>query len=236
MKTYKFKVIDSTSLILAIIASMFTGVFLAIIFFVFKIIPTNNITLALVFVGAATLAIYWIGAVSIVKIKLTIDGETVSIKWLGQFLMRKEQDVKFSLDDIVNYVADFDNDEIKIVLKNGTIQNFQCPVPFATRTYFEFLSDFAFAIKQHKENIQTKIKRKVSFYETTGKLILTGVLIVFLVGFITSIILDPPFMEKIIPSINLWWVPLWLLIFLNSTKKKNKTKWIEIPTPLITNH
>ena len=194
METYNFKAANWVILVLTFIFSIIGGLFL-IIFFLPK--GSNAFHFILSFVALLFFIIYILRQTSFAKVEITLDNETISIKWLEQFLFHKKQNVIISFDEIATYVnqSDLNWDWLKIEMIDGKIHKIWYSKFFSTNDdYFNFVSAFISKVKNHNNTVLKKaasegsdvklksIKRAKSIYETTGGLIMAGFSIVAIIG------------------------------------------------------
>jgi len=202
MKTYNFKAANWVILVFTSIFSFIGGIFLIVL-----TLPKGNaFYFILSFVVLIIFIIYILRLTSFAKVEVTLNNETVSIKWLEQFLFHKKRNIIISFDKIATYVdqRDINWEWLKIEMTDGKIYKiWHSKFLFTNDDYFRFITAFISAVKNHNNTIEKKstkeesvvktetIKRTKSFYETTGGVIMAGFAIVIIVGLPILLILIP---------------------------------------------
>jgi len=230
MKTYNFKAANWVIFALTLFFLFMGG---AILLAFTLIQGVNIIILILSFVGLLFFSIFMIKLTSFARVEATIDDDTVSIKWLEQFLFSNKQDIAISFNEIVAYIDQSDSnwDWLKIEMKNGDIYKIWHSNFLINDDYSEFISAFASAVNYHnigtKSSVKDKlttIKRAKSIYESTGGFFLAGFAIIIIVGLPILLIVFPPAKEPNYFLFVLGYVgAIYFLYQIYIRRKKNKT-------------
>ena len=232
MKTYKFTAGNGVIFAFTVFFLLVGGGFLL----AFTLPKGNSTIFILSFVGLILFIIYMVRLTSFAKVEVTIDDNTISIKWLEKFLWGNKSDITISFNDIAAYIEQSDSswDWLKIEMKDGNIYKIWRSNTFLTNgDYSEFISAFISSVENHnigvtknslKENLTT-IKRAKSIYETTGGLIMVGFVIVLLVVLPTLIIIFPSTKEPNYFIIGLGYIGATYFVFqVYTERKKGKTE------------
>jgi hypothetical protein len=197
MKTYNFKAANWV-----VFALTFTFLLIGGITLLVFTIPRGHDTIFIFScVGLIFFIIYTIKLTSLAKVRIIIDDDTISIKWLEKFLFGNKPDITISFNDIAAYVDQSDTnwDWLKIEMINGSIYKIWHSNFSFNDDYDEFISAFVSSVENHnieetkksvKDNSNT-IKRAKSIYETTGGFIIAAFSIVIMVGFPILLIVFP---------------------------------------------
>ena len=207
MTTYNFKAANWVLFILTMFLTFFAGVALLMIATKQGILPRGNTVASLLSIGVLfLLIIYMIRLTSFAKVEVTLDDNSVSIKWLEQFLFRNKQNITIPFSEIVSYVDQSDPhwDWLKMELPGGTVYRLWHSNVMTKDDYSKFVSDFVSSIKRHnkaikkilvEEGLEPKtniIRRSKSIYETTVGLLLAGFAIVIIIGLPILLLSIPP--------------------------------------------
>jgi len=195
-KTYNFKAANWIIFLLASFSSLIGGMIL-ILPISSRIFPDFNIfNFILTFGVLVFFVILIVRLTSLAKVEITLDDETISIKWREQFLFHKKRDVIIPFNEIATYVnqSDMNWDWLKIVMNDGKIYRiWHSGWVFKNGDYFNFVSAFVSAVGNHndailkevtKANLEVSpklVKRAPSFYEGKSGAIMKGFAIVFMV-------------------------------------------------------
>ena len=229
MKTYYFKTTKEFLALLTAWFSFFGGFVLLV-----NTLPQgvrNMTTLIFCLVGLLCFTIYMVKLTSFAKVEITIDYNTISIKWLQRFLIGNKPDVTISFNEIASYDAQEDVlwHWLKIKMKDGNTYKFYHSIFLFKDDYSKFVAAFVASIKNHnmirsgKDNLP-KIKRTKALYETTGGLILAGFAMVFMIGFPILLIVFPYEKQPNYFLFGLGYIGAIYFVFQVYThRKKNKT-------------
>lgn len=204
MTTYKFKAANWILFILTMILSFMAGAAIIMIASKHGYLPKGNTFVSLLTFGVLILfVIYMMRLTSFAKVEVTFDNDSISIKWLEQFLFSNKQDITIQFSEIVSYVEQSDSnwEWLKMELPDGTVYRIWHSNLMTKDDYSKFVSAFVSSIKTHNKAVRkssvrgglTKtIKRSKSIYETTGGLILAGFAIVIIIGLPILLFTIPP--------------------------------------------
>ncbi len=203
MKTYNFKVSSPLRLFLTMMLSLFCIILLP--FAESKVVFPGSIFIVMILV--VIIPICAVRLALFAKVKVTLDDNTVSIKWIKQYLFCNKQDIIISFDEIATYIDQDDSnwDWLKIKTTDGKTYKIWHFNAFQIRSdgYSEFISTFVSAVKNYNDMIRKEvqqssvsikpktIKRAKSIYETTGGLILAVFAVVAIVGLTIMLIVTP---------------------------------------------
>jgi hypothetical protein len=202
-KTYKFKAGNWVIFVLTFIFSLVGGTILLAL-----ILPRGmgDYSLVFFFILLFSFVVFMTGTASFARVEITIDSESVLIKWVGRFLFYKKRNVIIFLNEVSSYVDSGDTnwEWLKVEKKDGKIYKiYHSNWFFRKGDYSEFVTDFITTVKNYNnaiKEISTKenedkveiIKRSKSIYETTGGLIFAGFSIVVIIGLPILLFLFPP--------------------------------------------
>jgi hypothetical protein len=230
MKTYNFKAVNWVIFILTSFFLLMGGAILLV-----SVIPRGHNTIFMLsFVVLILFIIYILRMTSFAKVEVTIDDDTISIKWLEQFLFSNKRDVTISFNEIATYStqSDLNWDWFKIEMKDGNVYKIWRSNLLGNDDYSEFISEFISSVENHnigetkksvKEN-STTIKRGKSIHETTGGLIITVFLIVIMVGFPILLAVSPSTKESNYSIFLLGYLGAIYFVFQVYTKRKGNKK------------
>ena len=199
MKTYNFKAGNYVILTLTLFFLFIVGVVLFAL--ASPLLKGNDIIFILSCVGLILFIIYMGRLTSFAKVEVTVEDDSISIKWLGKFLWGNKPDITISFNEIAAYVTQSDGiwDWLTIEMKDGNTYKIWRNTFFINDDYSKFISAFVSSVENHntevtensvKDNLTT-IKKAKSIYETTGSLILAGFAIVIMVGIPISMVVLP---------------------------------------------
>ena len=168
MRTYYFK---AANWALGLLISYFS--FLGGIFLLAFTLPKglSNTIFFLSCGGVLVFCIYLARLTSFAKVQVTIGDDTVSIKWLEQFIFSNNIDVTISFSEIAAYYVIFYPiwDGFTIEMKDGSIYKIWHQFRFTKDDYSEFISAFVASVKKY--NIVVKKSSGISpkFYRSSKK-------------------------------------------------------------------
>ena len=118
--------------------------------------------------------IYTTKLISFANIKVTIDDDILSIKWLEQFIFSNKPDVIISFNKIVAYMEQFDVfwNWLTIEMKDGSIYKIwhgNFPFRIINDDYSEFVSAFVASVKKHNIVVMKKSGISPKFYRNTKR-------------------------------------------------------------------
>lgn len=185
--------------------TLFAGIALLTIAANQGILPKGNTIVFLLFFGIVVLlVIYMMRLTSFAKVEVTLDDNSISIKWREQFLFSNKQDITIPFSEIASYVDQSDShwDWLKMEFTNGTVYRIWHSNLMSKDDYSKFVSAFVSSVKNYnkvvkktsvKEGLETKIiKRSKSIYETSGGLILAVFAVAIIVGAPILLLAYPP--------------------------------------------
>ena len=166
MRTYYFKIANWLLFVLTIFFSLVGGdVLLAFI------LPKglNNTIYYISYVGVLFFCIYMTRLTSFAKVKITIEDDIISIKWLEQFIFSNKSDVTISFNEISTYSKQYSApwDWLIIKMKNGNIYRIWHFYFFAKDGYSEFISEFVSSAKKHTIVDRKRLNISPGFYQNT---------------------------------------------------------------------
>ena len=171
MRTYYFKIANWVLCLITSYFSLMGGVFLLVL-----TLPKglNNTVFILSYVGVLFFCIYMTRLTSFAKVKVTIDDDTISIKWLEQFIFSNKPDVTISLNEIGAYMEKSDViwNWLTIEMKDGSIYKIwrgNFPFRLLNDDYSEFVSAFISSVKKHKTVVMKSSSISPKFYRSTKR-------------------------------------------------------------------
>jgi hypothetical protein len=145
------------------------GVFLLVL-----TLPKGLTIFILSFVGVIFFCSYMTRLTSLAKVKVTIDEDSISIKWLEQFIFSKKPDVTISLNEVAAYTIQSDVfwNWLTIEMKDGSIYKIwrgNFPFRISKDDYSEFVSAFISSVKKYKTVIMKSSGISPKFYRSTKR-------------------------------------------------------------------
>ena len=158
------------------------------------------------FGGIILLAFFLTRLAAFAKVEITLSENSISIKWLQQFLFANKPDVAISFKEIAEYVPQGDSnwDWLKIKLKDETVYRIWHSSYLSKDDYDKFISAFTFAVENYNKSSEASVSkdestptsniihRSKTIYETTWGLILGGISIIIIVGLPILLFVFPP--------------------------------------------
>jgi len=161
MKTHKFNVANPWLVFPTLIISFFPGIKLSFYVQNLEILSSDRVlSVSVSLIVAIFFIAFMVWLIACAKIEATFDDDTVSIKWVRQFLFNKNQDLIIPFNEIATYATPYSGpnwDCLKINMTNGDYHEF-CQM-WISNNFSNFVKAFVSAVDNYNKKIRESAKK-----------------------------------------------------------------------------